>query len=93
MTHRTSSISSQSTEGQSKISREGRGKTNRISRLLKLALFALERRQFDVPALVEKLGVSRRTIFRDIADLYDAGFELHYNSTEKTYRLGRIELD
>ena len=56
-------------------------------------LFALERRQFDVATMVEKLGVSRRTVFRDIAELYEAGFELHYSPESRTYRLVRIELD
>jgi Fic family protein len=68
-------------------------RTNRLRRLLRIALLAIERRRFDANSLAAFMGVSKRTIRRDLAELYDAGFEIRYDANLRSYRLFRVDLD
>src|SRR5262245_29838298 len=60
-----------------------------LVRLLELAMI-LQSEQFpNARRLAEIHGVSRRTIYRDLTTLEDAGLSIQYVSERQGYRLGR----
>ena len=62
----------------------------RLSRLLNLVQLLNNGLQQNARELGELLGVSRRTIFRDIQTLQEAGVPLAYDSISQKYRLERV---
>jgi len=59
----------------------------RLERLLRLLNFLQSGRQFNTRELSELLGVSRRTIFRDINLLQDCGVEIQFSEEKQGYSL------
>ena len=59
--------------------------TSRIQRLLKIINCLQSGYDTDTAALAEICGVSRRSIFRDLQTLREAGFEFHYVEPERRY--------
>lgn len=53
--------------------------TQRLERLLRLVNLLQSGRQFNTRELSEILGVSRRTIFRDINLLQDCGVQIQFS--------------
>ncbi|MBN1908397.1 MAG: WYL domain-containing protein, partial [Pirellulales bacterium] len=60
---------------------------SRIQRLLKLLGLLQGGRGYNVEALAEACGVSRRTIFRDLDAFRESGLPLTYHEAEQRYRL------
>jgi len=66
------------------------GSCSRLSRLLNLTQLLNSGLRRNARELGELLGVSRRTIFRDIQALQGAGVPLVYDSATQTYRIQKI---
>ena len=63
-------------------------RTNQIERLLQLLrLLQAAGRGYDAESLAEACGVSRRTIFRDLDLLRNAGLPLWYDEEQRCYRM------
>ncbi|MDC0262077.1 transcriptional regulator [Planctomycetaceae bacterium] len=61
--------------------------TQRLERLLRLVNLLQSGRQFNTRELSEILGVSRRTIFRDINLLQDCGVQIQFSEERQGYSL------
>lgn len=61
-------------------------KNSRMKRLLEL-LNLLAAGESSVDALAEKLRINRRTVFRDLNHLADAGWSVRYDADSRAYRL------
>ena len=62
-------------------------KTTRIQRLLKSITLLRSGRRLDVDALAAEVGVSRRTLFRDLKLLEDVGLPCRFEHGDKTYSI------
>lgn len=58
-----------------------------LARWLKLLIAIQGGRPYGVRELADRMGVSPRTIFRDLAGLQNAGVPLYFDPDRKTYRL------
>jgi len=67
-------------------------RTNRVDRLLRLILALQSGRPTTVDELAEIIGVSRRTIFRDLETLSEAGLPFEYDRTTHRYSTERLAL-
>ena len=63
----------------------------RLSRLLYLIQYLSARFGVPVIDLARLCGVSQRTIFRDIGDIYQAGFPVYYNNGYHVMRSASME--
>jgi len=59
----------------------------RLQRLLQIVSLLGSGKSFNARQLGELCGISRRTAFRDLAALQEAGFVILYDETQRTYRL------
>jgi len=59
----------------------------RIHRLLRLITLLQSGRRYDVEALMQELGVSRRTLFRDLNVLEAAGVPYYFDDQARTYAI------
>lgn len=66
------------------------GVTPRLSRLLNLVQLLNSGFQRNACELAELLGVSRRTVFRDLKTLVAAGVPLVYDTATQKYRIHRL---
>jgi predicted DNA-binding transcriptional regulator YafY len=64
-------------------------KITRANRLIRLLVLLQSGRRLDVEGLTRDLGVSRRTVFRDLEALIQAGVPCFYDHQEGTYRVDR----
>lgn len=62
-------------------------KLTRAHRLIRIVQTLQSGRQCGVASLAEAMGISRRTVFRDIGVLKDAGIECLYDAETETYRI------
>jgi predicted DNA-binding transcriptional regulator YafY len=62
-------------------------KSERIERLLKLIQIMQSGRSYDVDTLADEAGVSRRTVFRDLNLLTQAGIPFVYDRANQRYRI------
>lgn len=62
-------------------------KGGKVVRLLELIALLQAGRGSSVPQLAEKLGVSGRTVFRDLDTLREAGVPLMYDEAEQRHRI------
>lgn len=62
-------------------------KEARVHRLLRLVTLMQSGRRCDADTLGKTLDVSRRTLFRDLSALTDAGIQFLYDGKEKTYTM------
>jgi proteasome accessory factor B len=60
---------------------------NRVYRLLKLITLLQSGRRFDPESLCTEIGVSRRTLFRDLNLLEHAGVPYHFDHDKGTYSI------
>ena len=60
---------------------------DRIRRLLRLVTLMQSGRRCNVRSMCTSLEVSRRTLFRDLSVLQDAGIQYVYDGKEKTYTM------
>jgi proteasome accessory factor B len=60
-------------------------KLSRISRIIKLLTTLQSSKQFSVEELIEHIGVSRRTFFRDLKVLQEVGVPYRFNLQTGTY--------
>ena len=60
-------------------------RSRRISRAIELAMLLQSRRSLTTSYLAQTLGCSRRTVYRDIQLLREAGFAIWYDETRSTY--------
>lgn len=60
---------------------------SRVYRLLKLITLLRSGRAYDVPGLAENLGVSRRTLFRDLNLLQHAGIPYRFEPAKNMYSI------
>ncbi len=69
----------------------GRGEklmdVSRVSRLLKLITILKSGREYDADRLAGELGVSRRTFFRDLKSIENAGIPYQFERNKKTYSI------
>lgn len=63
--------------------------THRVQRVLNLLTLLLSGRAFTVDRLAEQLDVTRRTVFRDLSVLKQAGVPFEYDRSAKRYKLRR----
>lgn len=63
-------------------------KQARLSRLVELLHLLQGGRGHNISSLIEICGVSRRTIFRDLEVLREAGIPVLYDEDEQAYRVG-----
>lgn len=63
--------------------------THRVQRVLNLLTLLLSGRAFTVDRLAEQLDVTRRTVFRDLSVLEQAGVPFEYDRSAKRYKLRR----
>lgn len=64
-------------------------KIARIQRLLRLLVLLQTGRPFGVADLMKELGVSRRTLFRDLEVVTRAGIPCFYDDQTRSYRIDR----
>jgi predicted DNA-binding transcriptional regulator YafY len=62
-------------------------KLSRLERVLKLLVVLQSGRLYRPGELAEQLGVSRRTVFRDLDVLYHAGIPCYYDEEQQGYRI------
>lgn len=62
-------------------------KTTRVQRLLKSITLLRSGRRFDADTLAAEVGVSRRTLFRDLKLLEDVGLPCRFEHKDKTYSI------
>jgi len=62
-------------------------KVSRVSRLVQILTTLQSRRYYMVNDLAKILGMSRRTIFRDLKDLQKAGVPCHYDKKTHIYTI------
>ncbi len=67
-------------------------KPPRLQRVLRLVHLLQSGKGYNTAALARACGVSRRTIFRDLELLRQAGFEVVYDESEGCYRLPQARL-
>jgi len=60
-------------------------KLTRMQRLLRVLQLLRSGRRYNIDALADDLGVSRRTVFRDLSELKDAGVVCQYDADEGKY--------
>ena len=65
---------------------------SRTNRLVRLLLMIQELRFFHSWQLLGQLRVSRRTMFRDLATLQDAGVVLVYDAGNRQYQFTGVDL-
>lgn len=63
--------------------------TSRVQRILKLLTTFHAGAAVTVEGLAKELGVTRRTVFRDLAVLEDAGVPFQYDRKQRRYRIRR----
>ena len=61
--------------------------TSRVSRIIELLIALQSGQDYKVGELAALLGVSRRTVFRDLQDLQKAGIPAHYESKVGHYTI------
>ncbi len=64
-------------------------KTGRITRIMKILMALQSGRGYSVDDLAKMLGLSRRTVFRDLKELSEAGVPYHYDAKTRTYSIDR----
>ncbi|MBN1845238.1 MAG: WYL domain-containing protein [Sedimentisphaerales bacterium] len=64
-------------------------KVTRLERILRLLNLLQSSRYYRPAELAELLGISRRTVFRDLEMLYQAGIPCYYDDEQGGYRIDR----
>jgi predicted DNA-binding transcriptional regulator YafY len=62
-------------------------KLQRLERILQLTEMLKSERSFSIDELSEALGITRRTLFRDIESMRQAGIPCQYDAKEKRYHI------
>ncbi len=62
-------------------------KTSRVSRGIQILMALQSGQRYAVDDLAKMLGLSRRTVFRDLKDLQKAGVPCHYNKETGSYTI------
>ncbi len=60
---------------------------SRVHRVLRILMLIQSQRGWNVPRLVEQLGVSERSVYRDLRTLQDLGVPYHFDTETDGYRV------
>ena len=64
-------------------------KSNRIKRILNILTVCQSGRNFQTDEITKLLNISRRTFYRDIEQLRQAGINCNYNSRKRSYEVDK----